>query len=74
VQRQIQTRVLSRILAGDRPIGTPRVVRFLHRHPVVQGLPARAIGLGVLPEHVSRPAAAGGGRPRRSVSNPEESS
>jgi 2-polyprenyl-6-methoxyphenol hydroxylase-like FAD-dependent oxidoreductase len=73
VQRQIQTRVLSRILAGDRPIGTPRVVRFLHRHPVVQGLPARAIGLGVLPEHVSRPAAAGGGRPRRSVSDPEES-
>jgi 2-polyprenyl-6-methoxyphenol hydroxylase-like FAD-dependent oxidoreductase len=51
VQRQIQTRVLSRILAGDRPIGTPRVVRLLDRHPVLQGLPARAIGIGVLPEH-----------------------
>jgi 2-polyprenyl-6-methoxyphenol hydroxylase-like FAD-dependent oxidoreductase len=53
VQRQIQTRVLSRILAGDRPIGTPRVVRLLDRHPVLQGLPARAIGIGVLPEHAS---------------------
>src|SRR4051812_12186873 len=51
VQRQIQTRVLSRILAGDRPVGTPRVLRLLARHPVLQGLPARAIGVGVLPEH-----------------------
>ena len=51
VQRQIQTRVLSRILSGDRPIGTPGVLRLLDRHPVLQGLPARAIGVGVLPEH-----------------------
>ena len=64
VQRQIQTRVLSRILAGDRPIATPRVVRLLDRHPVLQGLPARAIGVGVLPEHVgSGPAAGVGLRP-----------
>ena len=53
VQRQIQTRVLSRILAGDRPIGTPRLLRILDRHPVLQGLPARAIGMGVLPEHAT---------------------
>jgi 2-polyprenyl-6-methoxyphenol hydroxylase-like FAD-dependent oxidoreductase len=53
VQRQIQTRVLSRILTGDQPIGTPRLVRLLDRHPVLQGLPARAIGIGVLPEHAS---------------------
>jgi 2-polyprenyl-6-methoxyphenol hydroxylase-like FAD-dependent oxidoreductase len=59
VQRQIQTRVLSRILAGDRPIGTPRVVRLLHRHPVLQGLPARAIGIGVRPEHASGTVPAG---------------
>jgi 2-polyprenyl-6-methoxyphenol hydroxylase-like FAD-dependent oxidoreductase len=51
VQRQIQTRLLSRILAGDRPIRTPRLMRLLDRHPVLQGLPARAIGIGVLPEH-----------------------
>jgi 2-polyprenyl-6-methoxyphenol hydroxylase-like FAD-dependent oxidoreductase len=59
VQRQIQTRLLSRILAGDRPIGTARVVRLLDRHPALQGLPARAIGIGVLPEHAS-PAAPSG--------------
>jgi 2-polyprenyl-6-methoxyphenol hydroxylase-like FAD-dependent oxidoreductase len=59
VQRQIQTRVLSRILAGDRPIGTPRVLRLLDRHPVLQGLPARAIGIGVLPEHAGPTAPSG---------------
>jgi 2-polyprenyl-6-methoxyphenol hydroxylase-like FAD-dependent oxidoreductase len=64
VQRQIQTRVLSRILAGDRPIGTPWVLRLLHRHPVLQGLPARAIGIGVLPEHASPTLSPGvGSRP-----------
>jgi 2-polyprenyl-6-methoxyphenol hydroxylase-like FAD-dependent oxidoreductase len=61
VQRQIQTRVLSRILAGDQPVGTPRVLRLLDRHPVLQGLPARAVGIGVLPEH----AAAAAGAPAR---------
>lgn len=53
VQRQIQTRVLSRILAGDQPIGTPRILRLIDRHPLLQELPARAIGIGVLPEHAS---------------------
>ncbi|SNR24364.1 FAD-dependent oxidoreductase [Blastococcus mobilis] len=61
VQRQIQTRMVSRILAGDRPIGTPRLLRLLDRHPVLQGLPARAIGMGVLPEHAARPLPAGAG-------------
>jgi 2-polyprenyl-6-methoxyphenol hydroxylase-like FAD-dependent oxidoreductase len=64
VQRQIQTRVLSRILAGDQPIGTPRVVRMLDRRPALQGLPARAIGIGVLPEHAP-PAPSTGVRARR---------
>jgi 2-polyprenyl-6-methoxyphenol hydroxylase-like FAD-dependent oxidoreductase len=62
VQRQIQSRVLSRILAGDQPVGTPRVLRLLDRHPVLQGLPARAVGIGVLPEHAA--AATGAPAPR----------
>ena len=61
LQRQIQTRVLSRILAGDQPIGTPRVLRLLDRHPVLQGLPARAIGIGVLPEHAPQALSASAG-------------
>jgi 2-polyprenyl-6-methoxyphenol hydroxylase-like FAD-dependent oxidoreductase len=64
VQRQIQTRVLSRILAGDRPVSTPRLLRLLDRHPVLQGLPARAIGMGVLPEHAA-PAPGSGVEARR---------
>jgi hypothetical protein len=59
VQRVIQTRVLSRILAGDQPVGTPRVLRLLDRHPVLQGVPARLIGIGVLPEHAPRAVSAG---------------
>ncbi|MGK5114043.1 MULTISPECIES: FAD-dependent oxidoreductase [unclassified Geodermatophilus] len=55
VQRQIQTRFLSRVLAGDRPVGTPGVLRLLARFPVLQGLPARLIGIGVLPEHAPPP-------------------
>ena len=64
VQRQVQTRLLSRILAGDAPIGTPRLVRLLDRHPVLQGVPARAVGFGLLPEHV--PPAPAAGVPARS--------
>jgi 2-polyprenyl-6-methoxyphenol hydroxylase-like FAD-dependent oxidoreductase len=59
LQRQIQTRLLSRILAGDRPIDTPRILRLLDRHPLLQGLPARAIGIGVLPEHAPPALSAG---------------
>jgi len=59
VQRQIQTRVLSRILTGDRLVGTPRVLRLLDRYPVLQGLPAWAVGMGILPEHAPRAPAAG---------------
>jgi 2-polyprenyl-6-methoxyphenol hydroxylase-like FAD-dependent oxidoreductase len=58
VQRQIQERFVSRVLAADRPVGTPRLLRLLARHPVLQGLPARVIGLGVLPEHAPPAAAA----------------
>jgi 2-polyprenyl-6-methoxyphenol hydroxylase-like FAD-dependent oxidoreductase len=63
VQRQIQARLLSRILAGDQPIGTPRMLRLMDRHPVLQGLPARVIGIGVLPEHAP-PSLAGDARAR----------
>jgi 2-polyprenyl-6-methoxyphenol hydroxylase-like FAD-dependent oxidoreductase len=63
LQRQIQSRFLSRVLAGTAPVDTPRILRLLQRHPVLQGLPARAIGMGVLPEHAS-PARSAGVRAR----------
>jgi 2-polyprenyl-6-methoxyphenol hydroxylase-like FAD-dependent oxidoreductase len=61
VQLRIQSQFLSRVLAGDRPVGTPRLLRLLHRHPVLQGLPARLIGIGVLPEHAPPAVSAGVG-------------
>jgi 2-polyprenyl-6-methoxyphenol hydroxylase-like FAD-dependent oxidoreductase len=51
VQRLVQARFLGPVLAGDRPVGTPAVLRLLRRYPALQGLPARLVGMGVLPEH-----------------------
>jgi 2-polyprenyl-6-methoxyphenol hydroxylase-like FAD-dependent oxidoreductase len=53
-QRQIQQRVLARVLSGDLVVGTPRALRLLQRFPALQGVPARLIGLGILPEHAPR--------------------
>jgi 2-polyprenyl-6-methoxyphenol hydroxylase-like FAD-dependent oxidoreductase len=55
LQRQIQQRFLTRVLAGDRPVDTPLLLRLLQRLPALQGLPARIIGLGVLPGTRRRP-------------------
>jgi 2-polyprenyl-6-methoxyphenol hydroxylase-like FAD-dependent oxidoreductase len=56
VQRLIQQRFLTRVLAGKETVGTPAVLRLFRRVPALQVLPARIIGLGVLPEHAG-PAA-----------------
>jgi 2-polyprenyl-6-methoxyphenol hydroxylase-like FAD-dependent oxidoreductase len=57
-QRTIQDRFLSPLLAGQVPARGPLVLRALRRFPVLQGVPARLVGIGVLPEHVRTPAAA----------------
>ena len=57
-QRTIQDRFLSPLLAGRVPAKGPLVLRALRRYPVLQGVPARLVGIGVLPEHVRTPAAA----------------
>ena len=51
VQRQVQQRFLARVLAGDRAVRTPALLRVLHSVPALQGLPARLIGLGLQAEH-----------------------
>jgi 2-polyprenyl-6-methoxyphenol hydroxylase-like FAD-dependent oxidoreductase len=58
-QRTIQDRFLSPLLAGRVPAKGPLVLRVMRRFPVLQGVPARLVGLGVLPEHVRTPAAEG---------------
>jgi 2-polyprenyl-6-methoxyphenol hydroxylase-like FAD-dependent oxidoreductase len=56
MQRTIQNRFLSPLLAGRLPAKPPLVLRALRCYPMLQAIPARLIGLGVLPEHIRTPA------------------
>lgn len=51
-QLSIQERFIAPTLAGATS-AVPRVVRWLDRHAVLRHIPARLIGLGVRPEHIS---------------------
>lgn len=57
VQRVIHAQVLGRALRGDiELIGSgdgrlPLPIRLLQRFPVLQAVPATAVGIGLLPEH-----------------------
>ena len=55
-QRTIQDRFLSPLLEGRLGTRPPGVLELLRRYPVLQGVPARLVGLGILPEHVKAPA------------------
>ena len=58
LQRAIQSRVIAAALAADAPFRAPLALRILDALPPLQALPARIIGMGVRPEHVSAPARA----------------
>ena len=58
LQRVIQARVIAPSLTADAPFRAPLALRILDRLPFLQVLPARMIGMGVRPEHVSAPARA----------------
>jgi hypothetical protein len=51
-QRVIQQRVLVPVLRGGGGGRAPRVLRTLGRSRLLRRVPARLIGVGVLPEHV----------------------
>jgi 2-polyprenyl-6-methoxyphenol hydroxylase-like FAD-dependent oxidoreductase len=53
----IQNRVISRTLQSGTPSVVPFVARLLRDLPILRGLPARMVGLGVRPEHVNTPDA-----------------
>jgi hypothetical protein len=44
--------VVARVLQSDRPLPVPGFVKLANRFPVLQGLPARAVAIGFLPEHI----------------------
>ncbi len=58
-QRAVGRRVLAPTLGGTSG-GTPRALRALGRISFLRRLPARLLGVGVLPEHVRIDPAAGG--------------
>jgi len=54
LQRALGRGVVARVLRSDRPLPVPRFVRLADRFPVLQSLPARAVAIGFLPEHIAR--------------------
>lgn len=60
VQVAVQNRLLSPVLAAggaDTPMAVPWPLKLLNRWPLLQALPAYAVGVGVRPEHVRSPRA-----------------
>jgi 2-polyprenyl-6-methoxyphenol hydroxylase-like FAD-dependent oxidoreductase len=56
IQVFVHKKVLSPMIAGgSRPLAVPWPVRLLNHVPALRRLMARAIGLGVRPEHVQSP-------------------
>jgi 2-polyprenyl-6-methoxyphenol hydroxylase-like FAD-dependent oxidoreductase len=49
----IQERVLNRVLSATAPIRAPLAIRILAAVPLLRRIPARIIGAGIRPEHVS---------------------
>jgi 2-polyprenyl-6-methoxyphenol hydroxylase-like FAD-dependent oxidoreductase len=49
-QRVVQRGFVGQLLAADRPVRAPGLLKLLARFPVLQGLPARIVGRGVRTE------------------------
>jgi 2-polyprenyl-6-methoxyphenol hydroxylase-like FAD-dependent oxidoreductase len=52
IQLFIQNRVVRSVLAADKPLEAPLLLRLLDAMPLLRRLPARFMGLGVRPEHI----------------------
>jgi 2-polyprenyl-6-methoxyphenol hydroxylase-like FAD-dependent oxidoreductase len=52
LQRGIQRAVLARALGSGEPIPAPLGLRLVDRFGPLQGVTARLVGIGILPEHV----------------------
>ncbi len=52
LQRALGRGVISRVLESDRPLPAPGFIKAAQRFPVLQGLTARAVAIGFLPEHI----------------------
>lgn len=55
VQVTIQNRIIAPLLAATGKVSPPLPLRLLQWFPYLRRIPARAIGLGLLPEHIRSP-------------------
>ena len=53
LQVAAQRRIIARVLGGIGPLQPPFAARLLAKIPFLRRIPARIVGLGVRPEHVS---------------------
>ena len=53
LQVAVQRRIIARVLVETGPLKPPLAVRLLARIPFLRRIPARIVGLGIRPEHVS---------------------
>jgi hypothetical protein len=54
-QVQVQNRVIGRVLASFQQVAAPWPIRLFKKFPILRRIPARLIGLGVRPEHLTTP-------------------
>ncbi len=53
LQVAVQRRIITRVLAGTGPLTPPLPLRLIAKIPFLPRIPARIVGLGIRPEHVS---------------------
>ena len=51
----VQNNVIRRVLGSTKPLTPPWPVKLLGRWKLLQRIPARAVGMGLRPEHVKTP-------------------
>ena len=49
----VQDRVLKPVISGSVNVEAPWILKLMQHLTVLQRIPARIIGLGIRPEHVS---------------------
>jgi 2-polyprenyl-6-methoxyphenol hydroxylase-like FAD-dependent oxidoreductase len=54
LQVTVQRRIIARVLGETKPVKPPFAVRLLATVPFLRRIPARLVGLGIRPEHVSQ--------------------
>ena len=54
IQVVAQNRIIASVLGTSRPLTPPFILRLLDRVALLRRIPARVIGLGVRPEHITR--------------------